>query len=73
MFWHVDGYITCCGCLLEEEEDPKFSTFVDAMEHLYNHRKAGYTIPSTAFDGLEADRRQYGDTVPEDHWEKSKK
>lgn len=66
MYWSVGGFVTCCGCILATGEDPVFTKFSDATEHLYEHRAAGHYIAQYAFDGLSEDAAKYGDFVPAD-------
>jgi hypothetical protein len=54
----VDGFYTCCGCTLRDDDDDfeEYSTAA-IIDHLREHQAAGHTfhILTDAFDDLQAD------------------
>jgi hypothetical protein len=69
MYHDISGYIVCCGCDLttwnpETGNSPRFHTYIDALKHLVEHRRAGHKFPFYAFEGLINDMIEYGD-IPE--------
>jgi hypothetical protein len=54
VFMHVDGFLECCGCLLNDEclELPATAQMVD---HLREHVAAGHRVPDYVIPGLERD------------------
>ena len=70
VFLHVNGYITCCGCLLQENNtgtsytarDPEFYSRSAAIKHLLRHVEAGHRVPARAFERLEAEILETSDT-----------
>jgi len=70
VFHHVDGYITCCGCLLVNPDpinakarDPELYSRSAAIEHLERHLAAGHRVPSEAFIRLRAEIEELSDTA----------
>ena len=53
VFMNWDGKIECNGCCLEEPHGARvFDTPQAAIEHLYEHRKAGDKVPEYAIDSI---------------------
>lgn len=62
MYPSVYGGIECCGCRLEKCEHTVFFKRTDALKHLKEHRLQGHVVPQHAFDRLERELTEYGDT-----------
>jgi hypothetical protein len=47
LYPHVDGYICCSGCRLQEDSftSVKLYTHEEAIEHVKEHKQAGHTFP----------------------------
>lgn len=59
VFYHVDGYLTCCWCALSDEEygDFRCDPYDDQamVSHLQEHVEAGHTVPEHAFQHFNAE------------------
>jgi len=51
MYWHVDGYVDCCGCSISESW--ALHSFKDALKHLHEHRKRGDKVPDYAIERIQ--------------------
>jgi len=62
LYEHVNGFACCCSCRLSEEEDNvSFKTPAKALEHLYEHKKAGHWVIESAIAELEYEvKTNYG-------------
>lgn len=43
VFAHVNGYIACCGCLLDDKDD--YHSPEEIVTHLQEHVTAGHQVP----------------------------
>jgi len=55
LYHHTDGYVECCACGLQSNNNLKLASFEAAIEHLYQHRAAGHAFPEEAIEWLEND------------------
>ncbi|MEU3052233.1 hypothetical protein [Streptomyces griseus] len=56
VFWHVEGWIECCGCSLREDGFQAASA--DEMEqHLKEHRSVGDCVPDNVMPEIRADEK----------------
>lgn len=60
VFLNCGGYLDCCACSLGgvDDDDPRFDTTAEMIEHLRAHQAAGYDVPADAFERLERDREE---------------
>lgn len=57
VYAHVDGGLECCACRLRGgEENLRFATTDELLQHLREHQQAGHLVREKTFTGLEADR-----------------
>ena len=70
IFHHVNGFIQCCGCLLNpgdpfsyETRDPEFYSRSEAIAHLERHVARGHNVPHHAFDSIRREIAQLSDTA----------
>ncbi len=63
---HVDGYIECCGCLLDPSPESglfglskKIKNDSDLALHLAEHEAAGHKMPKDLYKRITADRHRY--------------
>lgn len=54
MFASVNGGIECCACALQKKDitSVNFNTEEEAINHLYEHKKAGHYVPKKAITRL---------------------
>lgn len=48
VFAHVDGYVSCCGCLLSDNWEHHSAQ--DVVDHLIDHVEAGHRVPEALLD-----------------------
>lgn len=66
LYEHVDNYVHCCMCRLEDdgkdgcEADGRFYDDASAVAHLKAHEAAGHRVPAYAFEyfNLPPEKRQ---------------
>ena len=65
---HIDGYIECCACWLNESQD-EYSLFLnnvqidndmDLARHLKAHAKLGHDMPDMLLQHILQDETRYG-------------
>jgi hypothetical protein len=68
IYSHIDGYIECCACWLNESQD-EYSLFlnnvqidndVDLARHLKAHAKLGHDMPDNLLQDILQDETRYG-------------
>ena len=68
IYAHVDGYIECCACWLNENLDEyslfglseKIDTDEKLIDHLEEHAKAGHDMPEDLLQDILEDADRYG-------------
>lgn len=55
VFLHVEGFLHCCSCCLNEDHDFKCTTTADMIAHLGEHARAGHDVPDDVVPALEAE------------------
>lgn len=55
VFKHIDGFLTCCSCLLHKRIDPQYYKTKDMIAHLLIHEAKGHKVPKQTLDRLIAD------------------
>ena len=69
IYAHVQGYIECCGCWLNDKPaeelyfNPSIAIYNDDQlrEHLAQHAKAGHSMPENLLQDILADPDRYGE------------
>lgn len=56
VFAHVEGYLCCCACCLQD--DWKHRSTDAMLKHLHGHVAAGHTVPTYTITELEQDRAE---------------
>lgn len=68
IYSHIDGYIECCACWLNESQD-EYSLFLnnvqidndmDLARHLKAHAKLGHDMPDSLLQDILQDETRYG-------------
>lgn len=54
VFMHVDGFLECCGCLVNDECIEIHST-AGMVAHLREHIAEGHALPDHVIPAIEAD------------------
>lgn len=69
MYYHIDGYFTCCGCRFVERNkpDPEFHAYIDAIKHLITHREAGHKVLNHALKRLQEEMEEEIERVRGSH------
>lgn len=55
----LDTGIYCVSCELDGSH--LFATKTEAITHLLRHRELGHKVPDTVIEGLEEERKMFGD------------
>ena len=55
--------LECCGCRLDENWTPVFTTYSMMLEHLNIHLRHGHMIPEHVFEDLTEEMIEFGDEV----------
>ncbi len=68
IYSHIDGYIECCACWLNDSQD-EYSLFLnnvqidndmDLARHLKAHAKLGHDMPDNLLQDILQDETRYG-------------